>query len=92
MNESKEKIDLSFEVNEVEAYAWIHKKDLNDILFTEKENFEFEGYILNKKNQFEKKTMNSFNLSIYNHGEGIPYGHFIAFKHYLAKYPFSSNH
>ncbi len=86
MNEVKEKLDLSFQLDEVEAYTWIHKKDLSDILFNEKECFELEAYTINKKNQFERKMINSFILTDYNSGEGVPYGHYLAFKHYMSRY------
>jgi hypothetical protein len=92
VNEIKENIDLSFEIKEVEAYTWIHKKELNEILFKGKD-CSFEGYSLSKKNQFEKKQMSSLNLNSYNQGEGegVPYGHLIAFKYLIEKSGYKSN-
>ena len=87
INEIKENIDLTLESKEVEAYTWVHKNDLKDILFNKKENLEIEAYSLSKKNMFEKNKFSSFNLANYNQGEGegMPFGHYTAFKYLLAK-------
>ena len=61
-------------------------KDLNEILFNQQDNIVFDGYALTKKNTFEKTMFSSLNLSSYNQGEGegIPYGHYIAFKYLMS--------
>ena len=93
LNEIKENIYITPEPKEVEGYTWVHKKDLNDILFNSKENITFEGFSLSKKNVFEKKIFSSFNLANYSQGdgEGIPYGHYLALKYLMNKYSYKSN-